>query len=45
MTKIDGWTAPGFEGVRDVFQGNFDKGAEDGAAFAADHRGRKVVDL
>ena len=45
MTKINGWTAPGFEGVRDVFQGNFDKGAEDGAAFAAYHRGQKVVDL
>ncbi len=45
MTKINGWTAPGFEGVRDVFQGNFDKGTEDGAAFAAYHRGQKVVDL
>ncbi len=45
MTTIDGWTAPGFEGVRDVFQANFDNGAEDGAAFAAYHRGRKVVDL
>ena len=45
MTTINGWTAPGFEGVRDVFQGNFDKGTEDGAAFAAYHRGQKVVDL
>jgi len=45
MTTINGWTAPGFEGVRDAFRGNFDKGAEDGAAFAAYHRGQKVVDL
>jgi CubicO group peptidase (beta-lactamase class C family) len=45
MTTIDGWTAPGFEDVRNVFQGNFDRGLEDGAAFAAYHRGQKVVDL
>jgi CubicO group peptidase (beta-lactamase class C family) len=45
MTTINGWTAPGFEGVRDVFQANFDQGAEDGAAFSAYHRGQKVVDL
>ena len=43
MTKINGWTAPGFEGVRDVFQGNFDKEAEDGAAYAAYRRGQKVM--
>ena len=45
MTKIDGWVAPGFEAVRQAFQTNFDSGAEDGAAFAAYHRGQKVVDL
>jgi hypothetical protein len=45
MTKIEGWTAPGFEGVSEVFQGNFDKESEDGAGFAAYHRGQKVVDL
>jgi len=45
VTKINGWTVPGFEVVRDVFRGNFDKGAEDGAAFAAYHRGQKVVDI
>jgi CubicO group peptidase (beta-lactamase class C family) len=45
MAEIHGWTAPGFEGVRDVFRANFDKGAEVGAAFAAYHRGTKVVDL
>ena len=45
MTQIHGWTADGFEGVRDAFQGNFDKGTEVGAAFSAYHRGKKVVDL
>jgi CubicO group peptidase (beta-lactamase class C family) len=45
VTTIEGWVAPGFEGVRQVFQGNFDAGTEVGAAFAAYHRGQKVVDL
>ncbi len=45
MVEIDGEVAPGFEQVREVFQANFDKGAEVGAAFSAYHRGRKVVDL
>jgi len=45
VTKIDGWVAPGFESVRDVFQANFDAGVEVGAAFGAYHRGTKVVDL
>ncbi len=45
MTTIDGWVAPGFEEVRDVFQANFDAGVEVGAAFGAYHRGAKVVDL
>jgi len=45
MTMIDGWVAPGFEAVREVFGANFDKGDEDGAAFSAYHRGHKVVDL
>ena len=40
MTTIDGWTAPGFEGVRDAFAANFAEGSEVGAAFAAYHRGR-----
>ena len=40
-----GFTEPGFEGVRDVFDQNFADGSEVGAAFAAYHRGRKVVDL
>lgn len=42
---IDGWTAPGFEGVRDRFEKNFADGLEVGAAFAAYHHGQKVVDL
>jgi CubicO group peptidase (beta-lactamase class C family) len=42
---IEGYTAEGFEKVRDQFQQNFDAGLEVGAAFAAYHRGEKVVDL
>jgi CubicO group peptidase (beta-lactamase class C family) len=45
MTNIQGWTADGFEGVREAFAGNFESNAEVGAAFAAYHRGEKVVDL
>ncbi|MGZ4736769.1 MAG: serine hydrolase domain-containing protein [Acidimicrobiia bacterium] len=45
MTTIQGWTAPGFEVVRDRFEKNFADGLEVGAAFAAYHRGEKVVDL
>jgi CubicO group peptidase (beta-lactamase class C family) len=43
--QSEGFTAPGFEKVRDVFEGNFSAGKEIGAAFSAYHRGRKVVDL
>src|SRR5438045_7249328 len=45
MADSSGWTAAGWEGVRDVFQANFDAGSEVGAAFSAYHRGEKVVDL
>lgn len=45
MTTTSGWVAPGFEEVGAAFKANFDKGTEDGAAFAAYHRGKKVVDL
>jgi CubicO group peptidase (beta-lactamase class C family) len=45
MTTIDGWTAKGFEGVRDAFAANFEQNHEVGAGFAAYHRGQKVVDL
>jgi CubicO group peptidase (beta-lactamase class C family) len=45
VTETSGWVAPGFEEVRDAFQANFDAGLEVGAAFAAYHRGHKVVDL
>jgi len=45
MTGTAGWTASGFEGVRDAFDANFATGAEVGAAFSAYHRGEKVVDL
>ncbi len=43
--RIDGWTAAGFEGVRDRFEKNFAEGIEVGAAFAAYHRGELVADL
>ena len=42
---IDGWTAPGFEKVREIFEQHFADGLEVGAAFAAYHRGEPVVDL
>ncbi len=45
MTEIQGWTAKGFEGVRDAFTANFEQNLEVGAAFAAYHRGQKVADL
>jgi len=45
MTIIDGWVDPGFGPVYEAFQANFEEGLEDGAAFSAYHRGRKVVDL
>lgn len=45
MTTIDGYTAPGFERVRDAFAHNIDSGADVGAAFSAYYRGEKVVDL
>jgi CubicO group peptidase (beta-lactamase class C family) len=37
--------AAGFEAVRDAFADNLESGRDVGAAFAAYHRGRKVVDL
>lgn len=43
--NIDGWTADGFEGVRDAFEKNFADDREVGAAFSAYHRGQKVADL
>ena len=43
--NTDGWTAPGFERVRERFDRNFTDGLELGAAFSAYHRGDLVVDL
>ena len=40
-----GWTADGFEGVREAFDANFADGLEVGAAFSAYHQGQKVVDV
>jgi CubicO group peptidase (beta-lactamase class C family) len=45
MTEIHGYTAPGFERVREAFAGNFATQNEVGAAFSAYQHGEKVVDL
>jgi CubicO group peptidase (beta-lactamase class C family) len=45
QVDVQGWTAKGFEGVRDAFARNFADGSEVGAAFSAYHRGNQVVDL
>lgn len=42
---MDGFVAPGFEGVAAAFERNFAQRGEVGAAFAAYHAGRPVVDL
>jgi CubicO group peptidase (beta-lactamase class C family) len=42
---VHGFTAPGFEGVRDVFERNFSEDIEVGASFCALLDGRTVVDL
>ncbi len=42
---VAGWVAPGFEPVAEAFARNFDAHGELGAAFAATHEGRPVVDL
>jgi CubicO group peptidase (beta-lactamase class C family) len=44
-SNVHGWVAQGWEGVQDAFAANLRSGDELGAAFAAYHRGRKVVDL
>ncbi len=43
--QITGLVEPGFEGVRDAFARNFEKGRELGAAFCVHVGGHKVVDL
>lgn len=45
MAAAQGWTAPGYEAVREAFDQNFVDGLEVGAAFAAYHRGEPVADL
>lgn len=42
---INGWTSPGFDGVRDAFEKNFADGLEVGASFTAYHQGKAVADL
>jgi CubicO group peptidase (beta-lactamase class C family) len=43
--NIEGFVAPGWEGVRDAFAENFASTEEVGAGTAVYHRGEKVVDL
>ncbi len=45
MADIQGRVAPGFEPVLEAFSANFTDRNEIGGAFAAYHRGRKVVDI
>ena len=45
MAEVNGYTAPGFERVRDAFAGNFDERGDIGAAFALYRGGELVVDL
>jgi CubicO group peptidase (beta-lactamase class C family) len=42
---INGWCAPGWEGVREAFTGNFLEHGDVGAGTAVHHDGRLVVDL
>jgi CubicO group peptidase (beta-lactamase class C family) len=42
---VKGFTARGFEQVREAFAANLESGRDVGAAFAAYHHGHKVVDL
>ncbi len=45
MNDVQGWCAPGWEGVRDAFARNFEVHGDTGAATAVHHDGRLVVDL
>ncbi|WP_214408389.1 serine hydrolase domain-containing protein [Sphaerisporangium fuscum] len=45
MPEIGGYTAPGFEGVREAFAANLAGGREVGAAVGVYLHGREVVDL
>src|SRR4051794_22323681 len=45
MVTVDGFLAPGFEGVADAFAANFDLYGEVGAAFALHVHGEKLVDI
>ena len=45
IESINGWVAPGWEGVREAFAANFAEHGDVGAATAVHHRGHLVVDL
>lgn len=42
---VDGMVAAGFEGVREAFTGNFERGLERNAQLCIYHQGERVVDL
>jgi CubicO group peptidase (beta-lactamase class C family) len=44
-TDIEGWTAPGFEGVRDAFEDNFARHGDKGASLGVYVDGEPKVDL
>lgn len=44
-TAAEGFVAPGFEAVAEEFERNFTERGDKGAAFAAYHQGRPVVDI
>src|SRR5947209_20529810 len=43
--QVQGWTAPGFEGVRDVALGSLERGDDVGLSICAIKDGDTVVDL
>jgi CubicO group peptidase (beta-lactamase class C family) len=45
MTEVTGNVEAGFEGVRDAFEANFERGLEVGAGLCVHVDGRKVVDV
>jgi len=45
MAEVNGFVAPGFEGVGDAFAANFERHGDVGASVAVFHRGECVVDL
>ena len=45
MTEVNGFCAPGFERVKEVFRHNIETSDDLGASFAVSHKGEMVVDI